>query len=53
MRCLISLAIALFSSGVYCSTAAASFLAGVGKILLKAMKMIKEMNMATTEAMKL
>ncbi len=42
-----------FSSAVYCSTTAASFLAGVGKILLKAMKMISEMNMAITEAMKL
>ena len=50
-RCLISAAIAAFSSAEYSTAAEASFLAGVGKIRLLAMKITNEIAIAATEAM--
>ena len=52
MRCLISLAMACFSSAVYSTETTASFLPGLGKRCLVRMKMSREMSMAATEAMK-
>ena len=51
IRCLISLAIAAFSSSVYSTTTFSSFLPGVGNIFFVAMNITKEISMATTEAM--
>ena len=51
-RCLISFAIASFSSAVYSITSACSFLAGCGSLYLLVRKITKEMAIANTEAMK-
>ena len=51
IRCLISLAMALFSSSVYPSDETASFFPGVGKRCFDNKKMANEINMVTTEAM--
>ena len=51
-RYLISFAMASFSSWVYSTTWACSFLAGCGSLYLFMMKIVREISMATTDAMK-
>ena len=50
-RCLISLAIASFSSSEYDADSTFSFLAGVGNLFWFVMNIVKEINIAATEAM--